>query len=370
MNMKNPNVESAGPPLIGVSKNIQKIRELINHIADTGLNILISGETGAGKEVVAQNLYAQSNRNNRPFLKVNCAALPEGLLESELYGHERGAFTGAERRKKGKFELADGGVLFLDEIGDMSLSLQSKLLHVLQSGVFAPLGSERDVKTDTWILAATNHDLEVEIREKKFREDLFYRLNTIKIHIEPLRNRREDIPELIDYYLHKYEAKYPNKTIVRPTDGEIENLTHYPWPGNVRELQNVLKRILVIDSWQEIIQALPRAPQVSARVEAPEPSTVIAPDVPSQDQQIASFVEGFFRKNQTENIDLSSFSLKSIKKKAVDQIEREIISYVLDKTNWNRSKASKILKISYKTLLYKITDLKITPPNRSGGDFF
>jgi DNA-binding NtrC family response regulator len=138
----------------------------------------------------------------------------------------------------------------------------------------------------------------------------------------------------------------------------------------VRELQNVLKRILVIDSWQEIIQALPRAPQVSARAEAPEPSTVIAPDVPSQDQQIASFVEGFFRKNQTENIDLSSFSLKAIKKKAVDQIEREIIAYVLDKTNWNRSKASKILKISYKTLLYKISDLEITPPSRNGADFF
>ncbi len=370
MKTNQPHAEAAGTPLVGVSKNLQKIRELINHIADTGLNILISGETGVGKEVVAQNLFAQSNRSNKPFLKVNCAALPEGLLESELYGHERGAFTGAERRKKGKFELADGGVLFLDEIGDMSLSLQSKLLHVLQSGEFSPLGSEKEVKTDTWVLAATNHDLEQEIREKKFREDLFYRLNTIKIHIEPLRKRPEDIPPLIDFYLTKYEAQYPNKTIVRPTDEEIRQLMEYPWPGNVRELQNVLKRILVIDSWKEIIQSLPRVPQVSTSVEAPEPSTVIAPDVPSQDQQIASFVEGFFRKNQTENIDLSSFSLKAIKKKAVDQIEREIIAYVLDKTNWNRSKASKILKISYKTLLYKISDLGITPPSRSGGDFF
>jgi len=370
MNSKNPHAETQSPPLIGVSKNIIKIRELIKHIADTGLNILISGETGAGKEVVAQNLYAQSNRNDKPFLKVNCAALPEGLLESELYGHERGAFTGAERRKKGKFELADSGVLFLDEIGDMSLSLQSKLLHVLQSGVFAPLGSEKDVKTDTWVIAATNHNLESEIRKKKFREDLFYRLNTIKIHIEPLRNRQEDIPPLIDFYLTKYESKYPSKLIVRPADNEIDQLVQYPWPGNVRELQNVLKRILVIDSWREIIQALPRAPQVSTNTEAPEPSTVIAPDLPSQDQQIASFVEGFFRENRTEKVDLASFSLKSIKKKAVNQIEKEIISYILDKTNWNRSKASKILKISYKTLLYKISDLEITPPSRNVADLF
>ncbi|MCJ7618243.1 MAG: sigma-54 factor interaction domain-containing protein, partial [Desulfobacterales bacterium] len=177
------------PPLIGVSQTIESIRDLIKHVANTGLNVVISGESGVGKEVVAQNLYFNSHRKGNPFIKVNCAALPEGLLESELFGYERGAFTGADQRKKGKFRLADKGVLFLDEIGDMSFSLQSKLLHVLQGGEFSPLGSEKDIKTDTWVIAATNHDLEQDLRKGKFREDLYYRLNIIKFYITPLRNR-------------------------------------------------------------------------------------------------------------------------------------------------------------------------------------
>jgi len=166
-----------GPPIIGVSKSIKRVNDLINHVSDTGLNVVISGETGVGKEVVAQNLYQKSPRCGKPFVKVNCAALPEGLLESELYGYERGAFTGAEQKKKGKFELAHGGVLFLDEIGDMPLLLQSKLLHVLQSGEFAPLGSEKELKTDTWLIAATNHNLEEEIKHKRFREEIIAGLN-------------------------------------------------------------------------------------------------------------------------------------------------------------------------------------------------
>lgn len=368
MNRQKRPQKTQGPPLIGVSKNILKIKDLVRHIADTGLNILISGETGAGKEVVAQNLYAGSDRNNKPFLKVNCAALPEGLLESELYGHERGAFTGAERKKKGKFELADGGVLFLDEIGDMSLSLQSKLLHVLQSGEFAPLGSEKEVKTDTWVIAATNHHLETEIREKNFREDLYYRLNTIKINIDPLRDRKEDIPPLIDYYLKKYEAQYPNKKIIRPSPSVLRDLIAYPWPGNVRELQNVLKRILVTESWEEVLRGLPRSPQLSGKVAVPSPSTVITPDRPGP-EQFAALLDGFFHHFE-EGHDVASFSLKDIKRKAVDRVEREVISYVLHKTNWNRTKASKILKISYKTLLYKISNLRIKQPQGVTQDFF
>ena len=152
-----------GPPIIGVSKKIERIKDLIGHVAETGLNIVICGESGVGKEVVAQNLYHRSPRNGKPFLKINCAALPEGLLESELFGYESGAFTGADRKKKGKFELANTGVLLLDEIGDMTLQLQAKLLHVLQSGEFSPLGSEKDVKSDAWVLAATNHALETDI---------------------------------------------------------------------------------------------------------------------------------------------------------------------------------------------------------------
>ncbi len=370
MNKKETAKGGKGPqPLIGISRNILKIKDLVSHIADTGLNILVSGETGVGKEVVAQNLYFGSNRKNKPFLKVNCAALPEGLLESELYGHERGAFTGAERKKRGKFELAHGGVLFLDEIGDMSLPLQSKLLHVLQSGVFSPLGSEKELRADTWVIAATNHNLEEEIFEKKFREDLYYRLNTIKIHIDPLRERKEDIPLLIDYYLNQYELRYPSKKIIRPSQSIIRELIAYPWPGNVRELQNVLKRILVTDSWEEVLQGLPKLHQIGNNRVVPSPSTVITPDRPGP-EQFATLLDGIFSHLEKESQDFSSFSLKDIKRKAVDRVEREVISYVLHKTNWNRTKASKILQISYKTLLYKISDLSIKPPQRASQNLF
>lgn len=181
-------------PIIGISRQIQKIRSLITHVADTCLNIIITGETGVGKEVVAQALFYESPRANNAFVTVNCAALPETLLESELYGFEKGAFTGAQKKKRGKFEMAHKGVLFLDEIGDMPLSLQSKILHVLQSGRFSPLGSEQDIITDAWVIAATNCNLEEKIKNKEFREDLFYRLNIIKIEVPPLRERPDDIP--------------------------------------------------------------------------------------------------------------------------------------------------------------------------------
>lgn len=192
-------------PLIGVSKSILKIKELINHVANTCLNVLITGETGVGKEVVAQRLYEESNRSKQNFVKINCAALPETLLESELYGFEKGAFTGAHKKRAGKFQTADRGVLFLDEIGDMPLALQSKMLHVLQSGEFSPLGSDQEFKTDVWVIAATNHNLEESIRQKTFREDLFYRLNIIKIDIPSLRQRKEDIPSLIEYYFRLFQ---------------------------------------------------------------------------------------------------------------------------------------------------------------------
>ncbi|MBT8356296.1 MAG: sigma-54 dependent transcriptional regulator, partial [Deltaproteobacteria bacterium] len=242
-------------PLIGISSNIAKTKELINHVADTDLNIIICGESGVGKEVVAQNLYHKSHRNGKPFIKINCAALPEGLLESELFGFEQGAFTGAERRRRGKFEMAHGGVLLLDEIGDMSISLQAKLLHVLQSGEYARLGSEKEMKTDTWILAATNHELEQDIKNEKFREDLYFRLNIIKIYISPLRERPEDIPVLLDHYLKKYSPRFKNNQ-TEPDFSIIKKLQNYHWPGNVRELQNVLKRILVMGNWEETVDEL------------------------------------------------------------------------------------------------------------------
>ena len=343
------------PPIIGISENTQRVRELIEHVAYTGLNTVVFGESGVGKEVVAQNLYHRSPRLGKPFVKINCAALPEGLLESELFGYERGAFTGAEQRKKGKFQLADSGVLLLDEIGDMSLPLQAKLLHVLQSeGEFSPLGSEKEIKADTWVIAATNHDLKKDIDEGRFREDLYYRLNIIKIHISPLRERREDIPLLIDHYIAQYAVMLGKERIETPRSAVIDRLSGYDWPGNVRELQNILKRMLVLGNGEQIIDDLydRRSPSSADTGGDGDCYCSAAP--------LATILD----LNGSNSPDKRSFSLKSAKKNAVEMVEREIISHVLEKTNWNRSNASKILKVSYKTLLYKISDLNIIPPEK------
>ena len=337
--------------LIGVSQNIQRIRALIDQVADTGLNTIIYGETGVGKELIVQCLYQKSNRVGKPFVKVNCAALPDTLLESEMFGYEQGAFTGAERRKRGKFEQAHGGVLFLDEIGDMSLPLQSKLLHVLQGGDFTPLGSEKSVTTDTWVIAATNHELEEDMQKGEFREDLYYRLSTIKIYIEPLRNRTEDIPHLIEHYIKEYSGMFGDKKLQYPGKNTVAKMSTYQWPGNVRELQNVLKRIMILGEGEETIDDLLRTN--IHQQSSPEFQAVGArPSIPVDLWGI----------NGDKTPNLSSLSLKKVRKKALDRVEKEVISYVLEKTGWNRSKASKILNISYKTLLYKIKDLNIDQP--------
>lgn len=342
-----------GPPIIGVSENIRRIKELVEHVAHTGFNTVIFGESGVGKEVVAQNLYQKSPRVGKPFVKINCAALPEGLLESELFGYERGAFTGAEQKRRGKFQLAHGGVLLLDEIGDMSLVLQAKLLHVLQSGEFAPLGSEKDIKTDTWVIAATNHDLKQDIMDGKFREDLYYRLNIIKIHVAPLRERPDDIVPLIDYYLNEYSSQLGDANIQRPSEAVIEKLKLYSWPGNVRELQNVLKRMLVLGDSDKIVDEL---------FEGPGQPKLVTPEVSNISGSSEGSIKSFLELDSKNLLDNNSFSLKAAKKRAVDKVEKEIISYVLGKTEWNRSKAAKILKVSYKTLLNKIAELDIMPP--------
>ena len=342
-------VKQKAPPIIGASPAMDRIRDLISHVADTGLNILICGESGVGKEVVAQNLYQESPRSNRPFLKINCAALPDGLLESELFGHEQGAFTGAERKKRGKFELANGGVLLLDEIGDMSIALQAKLLHVLQSGEFSPLGSEKEVRTDTWVLAATNHELEEDIRKDKFREDLYYRLNIIKILIPSLRERPEDIPPLIEHFVNEYAYQFQAGRINIPTNSVIARLCEYHWPGNVRELQNILKRGFALGNWDEILDELFR--------HAADPLKPEGSNRSGRPSAVNSLTGMDYR-----SMDLDDLSLKEITRAAQDRVEREVISYVLEKTGWNRSKASRILKISYKALLYKIKDLNIIVP--------
>jgi transcriptional regulator with PAS, ATPase and Fis domain len=334
--------------LIGVSENIRRIRDLINRVADTGLNTIVCGETGVGKELIVQSLYQKSDRVGKSFVKVNCAALPDSLLESEMFGYEQGAFTGAERRRRGKFEQAHGGVLFLDEIGDMSLPLQAKLLHVLQGGDFTPLGSEKAVRTDAWVIAATNHELEKDLGAGKFREDLYFRLSAIKIFVEPLRKRPEDIPILIGYYIEKYKSQFEGKSLVIPSPRTIERLCTHTWPGNIRELQNVLKRIMILGDGVENINGFEGMP---------EPTDAAAAPAPSGESAISGSLIDIKEIN-----DLSGLSLKKVRKKAMDQVEKEVISYVLDKTGWNRSKATKILKISYKTLLYKIKELGIQAP--------
>ncbi|MFO7886170.1 MAG: sigma-54 dependent transcriptional regulator [Desulfobacteraceae bacterium] len=346
-------------PIIGVSKQILKIKELIDHVADTCLNIVITGETGVGKEVVAHALYMASPRSSNAFVKVNCAALPETLLESELYGYEKGAFTGAQKKRRGKFQMAHKGVLFLDEIGDMPFSLQSKILHVLQSGEFTPLGSDQDFQTDAWVIAATNHHLEEKIKQNEFREDLYYRLNIIKIDIPPLRERPEDVPPLVEYYLKRYASNCPGREIEKPNKKTMTQLSNFPWPGNVRQLQNCIRKQVALNDWKTVIDELENEARVAGlslnRAKTDQNSAKKASSTPSP--FIAELLDV---SNNAENI-FEDISFKKIKKKAMDRVEKEVIMYVLEKTAWNRSKASRILKVSYKTLLYKIKELALEP---------
>jgi transcriptional regulator with GAF, ATPase, and Fis domain len=341
---------NANDELVGVSQHIRRIRELIEQIAETGFNVIVCGETGVGKELVVSNLYQRSNRLGQPFIKVNCAALPDTLLESEMFGYERGAFTGAIRTRRGKFEQANGGVLFLDEIGDMSLPLQSKLLHVLQGGDFTPLGSEKPLQTDVWVIAATNRDLERDVERGHFRDDLYYRLSTIRISVAPLRSRPEDIPLLIDYYIKKYAQQFNGTHSSVLSSEALAKMADYPWPGNVRELQNVLQRIIVLGESEQALDGMLTAAAIS-------PAAIRSPARGGGSSSLMSALAA-----DGGEVDLSDLSLKKIRKKATNQVERELISFVLIKTGWNRSKASRILHVSYKTLLQKIEELAIAPP--------
>jgi two-component system response regulator AtoC len=311
------------------SSKMQPIRDLIGKVAGTNTTVLLRGESGTGKEVVARAIHKASPRVNKQFLKVNCAALPGELLESELFGHEKGAFTGAYRQKPGKFEAAHQGTLLLDEIGEMPLRLQAKLLHVLQDGEFSRVGGEKVIDTDVRLIAATNRDLEASMRAHQFREDLYYRLNVIEIRIPPLRERREEIPALVDYFLKKFNTQY-GRLVDIPSD-TLRVFVDYHWPGNIRELENAVKRIVVLGAARpvhmEIVGNLNRGPRVIAPG-APAIATVVSPDAP--------------------------ISLKDIARQAAREAERVAIKEVLDRVHWNRAKAARLLQISYKALLYKI----------------
>src|SRR5919106_1930257 len=267
-----PEVEGAGEDvdgrqLIYLSSAMRRAKALVDQIADTDVPVLLLGESGVGKEVVAREIHTRSRRRSRPFIKVNCAALPAELLESELFGHERGAFTGATAEKPGKFELADQGTIFLDEIGEMAIRLQAKLLQVLQDEEFFRVGGKRSVRVDSRVIVATNRELEREIEVGNFREDLFYRLNVVSIRIAPLRERKEDIPPLVEFFLRKYSRKYRNGVSELPPDVTSAFLT-YDWPGNVRELENMVRRLVVLNDPGLVLEEL----RAGARVPSSAPS--------------------------------------------------------------------------------------------------
>ncbi len=321
---------------------MKEIREIIEQVADTDITVLIRGESGTGKEVVARTLFQLSSRRERPFVKVNCAALPSELLESELFGFEKGAFTGAQKRKLGKFEYANHGTIFLDEIGEMSPALQAKLLQVLQDGEFSRLGGESDIKVDTRVIAATNRNLEKAVQEGSFREDLFYRLNVVTVDLPPLRERRDAVPLLVDFFLHKYNEQY-RKSLKALSPETMELLLRHSWPGNVRELENLVKRMVVLGSDQSVAQEL------AARVGTRRDEAGGGPF------DLAALGVDF---NNGNGVDL-----KAVSKRASQMAEKRVIERVLHQTRWNRKEAAERLQISYKALLYKMKEAGLSERN-------
>jgi two-component system, NtrC family, response regulator AtoC len=314
---------------LAASPQMLKIRQQILQIAPVDVPVFISGESGVGKEVIARMIHLRSTRLHQPFVKVNCAALPGELLESELFGYEQGAFTGAVRAKPGKFELANKGTIFLDEIAEMSPHLQAKLLHVLQDGQYSRLGARSVVNVDVRVLAATNMDVKEAMRSGRFREDLYYRLNVLSIHIPPLRERTAEIPLLFRHFLAKYSEKY-QKPAPDPSKHLLEAALRYPWPGNLRELENFVKRYVILEddegSFRELLEMTGQQQRIPAREETPAP----------KEQGLKALVRG----------------LK-------DEAEMEAIADALEKTNWCRKDAARMLGISYKALLYKMRQFNL-----------
>ena len=318
----------------GDTPKMREVREIIEQVADTDITVLIRGESGTGKELVARALYQLSARRDRHFVKVNCAALPSELLESELFGFEKGAFTGAQRRKLGKFEYANQGTIFLDEISEMHPALQAKLLQVLQDGEFSRLGGESDIHVDTRVIAATNRNLEQAVSEGAFREDLYYRLNVVTVQLPPLRERKDAIPLLVDHFLRKYNEQY-RKELKRLSEATLEGFLEYDWPGNVRELENMVKRMVVLGNEQTVLEEIIR--EQGTRERRSEP--LLDFEAVGADLQNGGGVD-----------------LKAIAKRAAQLAEKRVIEKVLEQTRWNRKEAAARLQISYKALLYKMRE--------------
>lgn len=338
--------------LFGTSPRMEEVKDTIEQVADTTATVLIRGESGTGKEVVARMIYAQSGRDDKAFVKVNCAAIPHELLESELFGYEPGAFTGANRQKLGKFDLANSGTLFLDEVSEMHPALQAKLLHVLQDGEFSRLGGKRDISVDVRVLAATNKPLENAVQMGTFREDLFYRLNVITIHIPPLRERREEIPVFLEFFLRKYSEFY-GKQPTRFTDYAINRMMEYSWPGNIRELENLVKRYVIVGNEAQIIRELSTHKPIMSSLSGGAPAFATKEGKREPEQPAGSSAIPITA-GKPAGPEMESPSLLEIGRRAAMQAEREAIERVLTQTRWNRRQAAKILKISYKALLNKL----------------
>ncbi|GAB6075453.1 sigma-54-dependent transcriptional regulator [Desulfurobacterium crinifex] len=323
--------------IVGTSRKMQEVFKLIGRVAKSDVTVLITGESGTGKELIAKAIHRYSHRRNKPFLAINCAALPPNLLEAELFGYEKGAFTGAVSSKKGIFEQANGGTIFLDEIGELELSLQSKLLRVLQEKEIRRIGGNKTIKVDVRIVAATNRNLEQEVKKGNFREDLFFRLNVVNVEIPPLRERREDIIPLAVYFIKKFsrEFKLPVKEL---SESAVEWLLGYDFPGNVRELENMILRAMLL-SPVDVIDVKDLKPTAATTKE------------PSFEEAIRNFVVEVFTVEQKEKNNLYDLVVKSA--------ERILISEVLRYCNYNQVKAAKVLGIHRNTLRRKIRELNI-----------
>ena len=315
---------------LAASPQMVRIRQQILQIAPVDVPVFICGESGVGKEVVSRMIHLRSKRRNQAFVKVNCAALPGELLESELFGFEQGAFTGAVRAKPGKFEMANKGTIFLDEIAEMSTHLQAKLLHVLQDHQYSRLGGRHMVETDVRVLAATNVDVHEAMKSGRFREDLYYRLNVLSINVPPLRERTTEIPLLFNHFLQKYAEKF-GKPAQPPSKHLLEAAVNYPWPGNLRELENFVKRYVILEDDEGSLRELVEMSATRQRT-SPREETAVAP----REQGLKALVRG----------------LK-------DEAEMEAIADALEKTRWCRKDAAKMLGISYKALLYKMRQFNL-----------
>ena len=332
-------------PLLAQSAKMRVIKDIVEQVANTDATVLLRGESGVGKDLVARAIHHASQRWEQPYVKINCAALPAELLESELFGHEKGAFTGAYRKKLGKFEFANKGTLFLDEIGDLPLSLQAKLLHVLQDHEYSRVGGRETIQVDARIIASTNRDLEAAMSHGHFREDLFYRLNVVEIRVPALRERREETSFLVHYYLEKFQKQYHRQILLTPET--VTLLIEYEWPGNIRELENVMRRLVVLGS------APSAQKEILGRLQGSQP---LKPKTLPSDNEAAG-------SGPREDAILT---LREVARRAAREAERKALSEVLERVHWNRAAAARLLKVSYKTVLSKIAecglDPKSTPP--------